>query len=97
MLEVCAGSSLRSARVATLLRPAVWVEGYVGFRWRPCEALDMAGKRSPGLVMMQTPCFLDEPSADAHGEMWHRRDGASAAKRREFNVSTDVWMRVGQP
>jgi len=37
---------------------AVWVEGYVGFRWRPCEPKDTSGgRRSLGQVQMQTPCW----------------------------------------
>jgi len=40
-------------------RTIAWVEGYVGLRWRACEAIDLAGDRSAPLVMMQTPCYAD--------------------------------------
>ena len=29
-----------------------WVEGYVGFRWRPCAAADLQGERSVAQVLM---------------------------------------------
>ena len=38
-------------------RQPVWVEGYVGFRWRPCTPEDLAGNRGLEAVMSQTPCF----------------------------------------
>ena len=38
-------------------RQPVWVEGYVGFRWRPCTHADLAGNRDLESVMGQTPCF----------------------------------------
>ena len=42
-------------------RQPVWVEGYVGYRWRPCTPEDLAGNRGLEAVMSQTPCF---PSGD---------------------------------
>ena len=57
----------------------VWVEGYLGFRWRACEAIDLVGERSADLVRMQTPCFDEHdpeywmrapPRADRNSSFW---------------------------
>ena len=74
-----------------------WVEGYVGLRWRACEAADLAGDRSAELVMMQTPCYAD---GAAHGfddmPPWlsaRRRPQLRRARVNESSASSALWMR----
>ena len=76
-------------------RHIAWVEGYVGLRWRICEPIDLAGERSAGLVMMQTPCYseaagrsFDQPPAWLTSPASHRRVGAA-----NQSSMPDLWMR----
>ena len=63
-------------------RVPVWVEGYLGFRWRACDAVDLAGERSAGLVMMQTPCYAEGDSLPS----WMR-----ASRRRSSDGNATSW------
>jgi taurine dioxygenase len=53
--QVGNGGNGSSPFPATLGREPVWVEGYVGFRWRPCSPVDFLGTRPREYVLMQVP------------------------------------------
>ena len=65
-------------------RQPVWVEGYVGFRWRPCVAADFLGTRPRAYVLMQTPCY--DPADGKH-------DVGLSMSNDDAEAERGAWMR----
>ena len=68
-------------------RTPVWVEGYVGFRWRPCTPADFLGTRPRAYVLMQTPCYDAAANSNKDG-LVSDADMPSAS-----SAGYDGWMR----
>ena len=97
--HVCYGGDGKCPFPASKGRKPVWVEGYVGLSWRPCNPEDFLGTRPHAYVLMQTPCYDAAANTDASGDTLpagHELDDGLVSDANMPSASGagfDGWMR----